>query len=76
MDRYELVVLKTLAICEYGVSLPCSSFTTCRKYMFYWIIYLALQTICGLDHLLAVRNIQLIGPVWILLKIHPKFLTI
>lgn len=45
MDRYELVVLKTLAICEYGVSLPCSSFTTCRKYMFYWIIYLALQTI-------------------------------
>lgn len=28
IDRYELVVLKTIAICEYGVSLSLCTFST------------------------------------------------
>lgn len=34
MDRYELVVLKTIAICEYGVRRTCNATLTLAPFMF------------------------------------------
>lgn len=52
MDRYELVVLKTIAICEFGVSqtflcvvfINCTSFR-CFSFIFFSLIFFTLDYI-------------------------------
>lgn len=63
MDRYELVVLKTIAICDYGVSL----FSPCTLVLWKKIIYFRIFSIdssvkqCVLLYIPLKRNVPYAG---------------